>query len=334
MVFIAAPLRADQALPPLARDVRIDQRLNEQLPPDLEFRDEMGHKVRLGQFFDGRPHILTLVYFSCPKLCTLVLNGLRDALQATPGFDVGKQFNIITVSFDPRESPPMAAEKKKNYVASYGREGAEAGWHFLVGSQASIDRLTDAAGFRYAYDPKLDQFIHAATIIILTPEGRISRYLYGVKFAPKDLRLALVEASDRKIGSPIDQVLLLCYHYDPAAGKYTASVMNFVRAGGVLTILALAVFGLAMWRRERVRAGATAGLSSSAEDTVGQANRGTQPTCPESSPRPLGEGPGVRASGDNGNCDDNPKTTRPHPNPLTQGEGTDASRSPEDRATG
>jgi protein SCO1/2 len=247
------PLQATQELPPLLRNVRIEQHLGTQVPPELEFRDETGRPVRLGDYFNNKPHVLVLAYYRCPKLCTLVLNGLRDAVRALPGLKLGDSFNIITVSFDPRETTQRAAEKKHNYMVSLNQPGAEEAWHFLTGQQAEIDRLTEAAGFYYAYDPREDQFAHASAIMILTPQGKISRYFYGVKYLPKDVRLGLVEASDRKIGSPVDAVLLYCYHYDPLAGKYTASVMNFVRLGGVLILVSLGGLGFSMWRRERLR---------------------------------------------------------------------------------
>jgi protein SCO1 len=250
----AVPLQAENSLPPILREVRIEQRLNAQVPGDLEFRDEFGRKVQLRAYFNDKPHILVLAYYRCPKLCTLVLNGLRDAIQAMLGLQLGESYNVITVSFDPRETSARAAEKQRNYVASLGQPGAEEAWHFLTGEQASIDRLTQAVGFHYAYDPQSDQFAHASAIMLLTPEGKVSRYFYGVKYVPKDVRLGLVEASQGRIGSPVDQILLYCYHYDPEAGKYTASVLNFVRLGGGLIVLGLGVLGIAMWRRERRRA--------------------------------------------------------------------------------
>ena len=249
--LLAPPLQAEQNLPAILREVRIEQRLDAQVPPDIEFRDETGRKVHLGDYLRDRPHILILIYFRCPKLCPLTLDGLTTSLQSLAGFDIGNQFDVIAVSFDPQDTPSMAADKKESYAAMYGRPGAAGAWHFLTGPQESIDRLTKSVGFHYVYDPKLNQFIHASGIMLLTPEGRISRYLLGVKFLPRDLRLGLVEASDHKIGSPVDQVLLYCFHYDPEKGKYTASVMNFVRAGGAVVVLALGVFGWVLWRRER-----------------------------------------------------------------------------------
>ena len=278
--FVASSLRAEQNLSAILREVRIEQRLDGQVPGDLEFRDESGRKVRLGDYLRDRPHVLILIYFRCPKLCPLTLDGLTGSLQSLADFDVGKQFDVIAVSFDPQDTPSMAADKKESYAAVYGRPGAAAAWHFLTGPQESIDRLTKAVGFHYVYDPKLNQFIHASGIMLLTPEGRISRYLLGVKFVPRDLRLGLVEASDNKIGSPVDQVLLYCFHYDPDKGKYTASVMNFVRAGGALIVLGLGVFGWAMWRRERRKP------RRSAQDPDATAPAGHQPAAGDPEPPP------------------------------------------------
>ena len=200
----------------------------------------------------SKPAILALVYFRCPKLCTLVLNGLTEAMQAT-SMTAGREFEVITVSFDPKDKPDKAAAKKKNYLARYGRDGAAAGWHFLTGEQESIKPLADAVGFHYTYDPVSDQYAHASGIMVLTPQGKIARYLYGISYSPRDVRLALVEASQEKIGSPVDAVLLYCFHYDARTGKYNADVMNFVRFGGGLTVAVLAGFFVVMgwrsWRR-------------------------------------------------------------------------------------
>lgn len=244
------PARADSVPPPALGGVGIEQRLDEQVPLDLEFRDETGKPVRLGELFRGRPVILALAYYECPMLCTLVLNGLTSALRALP-FDTGAQFDVLTVSFDPRETAALAAAKKETYLADYRRPGAAEGWHFLTGDEAAIRALTQAVGFRYTFDPESGEFAHAAGIMVLTPAGRIARYFYGVEFAPRDLRLALVEAADGRIGSPVDQLLLYCYRYDPSTGRYSAAVMNIVRLAGAATVLGLGSFMLAMWRRER-----------------------------------------------------------------------------------
>ncbi len=243
---------AQGPLPPVLRRVGFDQRLNEQVPLDLEFRDEAGKAVKLGDYFGKRPVILVLAYYRCPMLCTLVLNGLAQGLRAMP-FTLGKEYNVVTVSFDPRETPALAAAKKKTYLASYGRPGAAEGWHFLTGKAPAIEKLTAAVGFRYVYDAKQDQYLHTSGIMILTPRGKISRYFYGIQFPQRDLRQGLVEASAEKIGSPTDQVLLYCFHYDPAAGKYTANILSFVRAGGVLTVVA--VVGMVWFLLRRGRPG-------------------------------------------------------------------------------
>ncbi len=220
------------------QNVGFDQRLDAQVPLDLTFKDEAGTDVRLGDYFNNKPVILVLAYYRCPMLCTLVLNGLVQGM-LDMNFNAGREFNVVTVSFDPRETPDLAAEKKATYLTRYGRPGASAGWHFLTGKEDAIHQLTQAVGFRYTYDAAADQFAHATGIVVLTPAGRISRYFYDVRFSGRDLRLALVEASANKIGSPIDQVLLFCFHYDPTIGRYGVAIMNLVRAGGVLTMVVL-----------------------------------------------------------------------------------------------
>jgi protein SCO1 len=242
-------------------NVGIEQRLNEQVPLDLTFRDEAGRAVQLGDYFDGKPVILALAYYKCSMLCPLRLDGLVSSLRALP-FNVGDQFAVITVSIDPRETAPLAAAQKKLHLRNYMRPGADRGWHFLTGDEAAIARLADAVGFRYTYDAGRDEYAHASGITVLTPQGRVSSYLYGIEPPPKDLRLALVEASANRIGSLVDQVLLLCYHYDPATGRYSAMAMNVVRLGGVLTVLALGAFVGTMWWRDPQRGrGKTGGRS-------------------------------------------------------------------------
>jgi protein SCO1 len=236
--------------PPRLENVGIEQRLDAQVPPALTFRDETGKAVKLGDYFGKKPLILNLVYYNCTMLCGEVLSGLTGAMRLVK-FEVGNEFDVITVSFDPRETPEIAAAKKHDYVKRYGRPGAAAGWHFLTGSAESVNALTKAVGFQYQYDPKINQFAHATAIMVLTPEGRISRYFYGVDFPPKDLRMGLVEASQGKIGNPIDQVLLYCYHYDPATGKYGAVISNILRLAGAVTILILGGFLFIMFRLER-----------------------------------------------------------------------------------
>jgi protein SCO1/2 len=227
------------ALPGALQGVGIDQKLDQQLPLDLTFRDESGRAVPLSSFFQTKkPVILALVYYRCPMLCTQILNGLESSLKAV-SFNPGQDFEVLSVSFDPKDTPELAASKKQMYLRRYGRANTANGWHFLTGDETNIKALTDAAGFHYKYDPKTDQFAHASGIMILTPEGRLSRYFYGVEYAPRDVRLGLVEASRNKIGNPVDQMLLFCYHYDPATGKYGAIVMNMVRfAGGAFVLIA------------------------------------------------------------------------------------------------
>jgi protein SCO1 len=253
--FAPAPFgRADSSLPPVLREVRFDQRLNAQVPLDAVFADATGRPVRLGDYLGHKPVILVLAYYRCPMLCTQVLNGLVRSLLDIP-FDVGKEFDVVTVSFDPRETPELAAAKKRTYVERYARPGANEGWHFLTGEEPSIKRLTDAVGFRYVYDPRHDQYAHASGIMVLTPEGKIARYFYGIDFASRDLRFGLEEASENRIGSPVDRaVLFFCFHYDPIEGRYGPVIMNLVRLGGVLTILALGTFIAVMWRQERRKA--------------------------------------------------------------------------------
>jgi protein SCO1/2 len=239
-------------LPAPLRQVGIDQKLNSQVPLDLVFTDEYGQAVRLGQYFGKKPVILSLVYYDCPMLCTQVLNGLTGSLKALK-FDVGRDFEVVTVSFDPREKPELARQKKEGYMVRYGREGASAGWHFLTGDEASITALADAVGFHFVWDEETKQFAHASGIMILTPEGKLSRYFYGIEYAPRDMQLGLVEASNNKIGSPVDQILLYCFHYDPQTGKYGFVIMNALRVTGFATFFGLALLIFLMKRREAGR---------------------------------------------------------------------------------
>jgi protein SCO1/2 len=237
-------------LPKALEGVGFDQKLDAPLPLELRFRDESGGEVALGQYFGTRPVVLALVYYDCPMLCTLVLNGLVSSMKALD-FVPGRDFDVVAVSFDPREKPELAQAKRAAYLERYARPGTEGGIHFLTGAQPAIDALTKAAGFRYAFDQESGQFAHPAGILVATPEGRISRYLFGADFAPRDLRLALIESAAGRIGTVTDQVLLYCYHYDPASGRYTTAVMNLVRAGGIATVLSLGLFVTVMWRRDR-----------------------------------------------------------------------------------
>jgi protein SCO1/2 len=250
--------------PPITREVGIDQRLNAQVPLDLPFRDEDGRPVRLGDYFGRRPVVVALVYYECPMLCTQVLNGLISALGVL-SFDAGREFDVVAVSFDPKEGPGLASAKKRAYLERYGRQGAERGWHFLTGDEPSIARLTKAVGFRYAYDQAIDQYAHGAGIIVLTPHGVVSRYFYGIEYAPRDLRLGLVEASADRIGTAVDRVLLLCYHYDPSTGRYGFVALTLVRIGGALTLVALGAFFWFERRRVRLKPDST-GTDGSAAD--------------------------------------------------------------------
>ena len=251
MTLLVVPARAQQpGPPPILREVNIAQRLNEPIPPDIIFRDEDGKAIHLGDYFGKKPIVLSLVYFDCPALCTEVLNGELRTMKAI-SLDLGKDFDAITVSFEPKDTPALAKAKRDVYAGQYGRPGAARNWHFLTGEQASIDALTRAAGFHYAYDSSSRQYAHAAAILVLTPHGRVARYFYGVTYPARDFRLGLVEASEGKIGTPTDHALLYCYQYDPMTGKYGLIVMNVVRAAGLLTVLVLGIFMVVMFRRER-----------------------------------------------------------------------------------
>ncbi len=224
--------------PQILNNISIEQKLNQQVPLELPFRDESGKPVKLGDYFGKRPVVLALVYYDCPMLCTEVLNGMVSAFSVLK-FDIGNQFDVVTVSFDPRERPALAQAKKAVYVRRYGRAGAEQGWHFLTGDPASINALTKAVGFHYQWDPQTEQYAHATAIMVLTPQGKLAQYYYGVEYSPKDLRLGLVEASQGRIGTVVDQILLYCYHYDPRTGKYGAVITRTLQVAGVLTILVL-----------------------------------------------------------------------------------------------
>ena len=229
-------------------DVDIVQHLDQQIPPELIFRDETGKQVRLGDYFGKKPMILNLVYYRCPMLCSEVMAGLSGSLKALK-FDVGKEFDVITVSFDPKDTPEAATAKKADYIKRYGRPGAADGWHFLTGPQESIAALTKAVGFGYRYDAKSGQYSHATAIMILTPEGKLAQYYYGVEYPPKDLRLGLIQASQNKIGTLADQVLLYCYHYDPTTGKYGAIISRIIQLSGGATVLSLGLFLIILFRR-------------------------------------------------------------------------------------
>ncbi len=240
--------------PPILRGVGYDQRLGDRVPLDLAFRDEAGQQVALKQYFGKRPVVLALAYYECPGLCTLVLNGMLRAFR-TLAFIIGNEYDVVIVSIDPRETPALAARKKQSYLDKYRRDGAGRGWHFLTGREPSITALAKSVGFRYAYDAASGQYAHPAGLVVLTPAGQIARYQFGVEFSPRDLRLSLVEASHEKIGTPVDDLLLYCFAYDPATGKYGAAVTNLVRAGGVITVLLLGgLISVLLWRERMARA--------------------------------------------------------------------------------
>ena len=235
--------------PPQLKDVTFKQRLDEVLPLDAAFKDDDGRAVTLGQLFGRKPVLLAFVYYQCPMLCTQVMNGISSALKVMP-FAAGQDFDVVLVSFDPRDTPAIAAEKKRAHLEYWSTERDAAAWHLLTGDEASIRRVTSAAGFTYQWDERTGQFAHVSGILVVTPEGRLSRYFYGVEYSPKELRLALVESGQGRIGSAIDELLLYCFHYDPESGRYGLVVMNLVRLGGVLTVLFMGGFILLMRRRE------------------------------------------------------------------------------------
>lgn len=241
---------AQQGKPPILQNIGIDQRLNQQLPLDLEFRDEAGQPVKLNQYFGRKPVILTMVYYSCPMLCGEVLSGMASSLGVIR-FDVGKEFDVISVSINPHDTPADAIKKKKLFLQRYRRPGAAEGWHFLTGNQPEIDALAKAVGFHYAYDAKSGQYAHSTAIMVVTPEGKLAQYFYGIEYSPKDLRLSLIEASKNKIGTPVEQVLLYCFHYDPSIGHYSVVVMNVVRLAGIFTALTLGLFMTVLFRNEK-----------------------------------------------------------------------------------
>jgi protein SCO1/2 len=243
---------AQQRPPSAVPEARIDQRLDEQVPLELVFRDEEGRSRRLGEFFHGKPVVLVLAWYRCPRLCSLVLGGLSDSLKQIKDYEIGREFDVVTVSIDPREPHTLAAAKKQAHVEEYGRPGAELGWHFLTGDEEPIRRLADAVGFRYFYDAKKDEFAHASGVMVLTPAGRIARYYYGIKYVPLDLKFGLEDAAEGRIGSPVTRPLrLLCFDYDPATGRYSVAILRLMRLGGVLTIAAIGSLVVIAWRRSR-----------------------------------------------------------------------------------
>jgi len=241
-----------QHTPEMLREVSFEQRLGAPLPLHLTFRNEAGEAVRLREYFGTKPVLLTLAYHRCDNLCPLVLNGLVQTLR-TLSLSVGEHFQVLTVSIDPHDTPASAAERKEQYLRHYGRASAARGWHFLTGEAEAIQELTQAAGFRYSYDAASAQFAHASGLVLLTPQGGVARYFFGLEYAPRDVRLGLVEAAAGTISSPVDQLLLLCYHYDPRTGTYSLAIMNTLRVAGGATVLTLGAFVGLMWRRERAR---------------------------------------------------------------------------------
>lgn len=236
--------------PSILDQVGLDQRLNSQVPLDLAFVDDHGQPVQLKQYFGSKPVILIMVYYQCPMLCTQVLNGFASAMVAVRRFTIGREFEVVTVSIDPRDGPQEAAEAKQRYLRRYHRPEAEQGWHFLTGKKDQIDALAQAVGFRYAWDPEVKQYAHASGIMLLTPQGRVAQYYYGIEYAPRDIQLGLIEASQGKIGNVVDEVLLYCYHYDPRQGKYGAAIFNILRLSALATVLVLGGFMLLMFRRD------------------------------------------------------------------------------------
>ncbi|HLA11108.1 MAG TPA: SCO family protein [Pyrinomonadaceae bacterium] len=246
---------APKGLPAALKDVGIDQKLNEQLPLDLVLHDETGRQVMLGDYFGKKPVVLSLVYYDCPMLCNQVLNGMITSFRVL-AFKPGEEFEVVTVSFDSKENAAQAAAKKKTYIGylpEAKRASATVGWHFLTGDEENIRKLTEAIGFRFSFDEATNQFAHGSAIYVATPQGKLARYFYGIEYAPRDLRLGLIEAAENKIGTPMDQLLLYCYHYDPTTGKYGAAVINLIRAGGVLTLLGIAGLFIFMRRRNASR---------------------------------------------------------------------------------
>ena len=240
-------------LPDALQKIGIEQKLGESLPLDAEFKDENGKTVKLGEFFNkGRPVVLAFVYYECPMLCNEVLNGLTGTLKGI-AFDAGREFDVVAISFDARENekPDLAKNKKESYMSRYGRPGTENGWHFLTGTQTSIDAVTKAAGFGYQWDEKSNQFAHAGGIMIVTPEGKMSRYFYGIDYSPKDVKFGVIESAEHKVGNAAEKLLLYCYHYDPATGKYGLAILSVIRLGAVLTLLGMGAMGFVFWRRNR-----------------------------------------------------------------------------------
>lgn len=248
----SAVAASDPPRPKYLQGVGIEQKLNAQVPLDTPFVDESGRQVVLRDLLHGRPAVLALVYYTCPMLCDQILRGVVSGLRPLSLYP-GRDFDVIAISINPKEGPSDAAPKRKEYGSLYSRKASPDGWHFLTGTESSIHAVTGAAGFHYRYDPKTGMFFHAAGVMVLTPEGKLARYLYGVEFQPKDLKLGLIEASHNRIGSPVDQILLFCYHYDARAGKYTATVMNILQAAAAGTLVLMVGGFTFLWRRSEAR---------------------------------------------------------------------------------
>ncbi len=231
------------------QQVRFDQRLGEPVPLDLAFRDASGRPVRLGGLFGKRPVVLVFSYYECPMLCPMVLNGLATSLKPLT-FEPGRDFEVVVVSIDPGETPQLAADAKRRTLERYGRPQSAAGWHFLTGGQDAISALTDAAGFRYVYDAERDEYAHAAGVVVAMPDGRISRYLFGIDYPPRDIRMAVMESAGRRTGSAIDNVILYCFHYDPTIGRYSAATFKILRLAAVATVAGLVLMMVLLRRRE------------------------------------------------------------------------------------
>ena len=243
------PGMASSTMPAPLREIGFDQNIGQQVPLDTPFVDESGRLVKLGDYFGTRPVVMVFAYYACPMLCTLAINALASALDVL-SLEPGENFEIVTVSFDPHDTPASAAAKKTAYLSRYNKPRAAAAWHFLTGDQEAIDRLTTAAGFRYVWDKETKQFAHPTGIIVLTPDGRLARYLFGIEYGPRDLRYAIVEASDGKVGSSVDSLLLYCYHYNPMTGRYGVAIMRVIRIAAAATLLVLGAVVMVMLRNE------------------------------------------------------------------------------------
>jgi protein SCO1/2 len=248
--FWRQPEREQSTNVNLTREITIEQKLNEQVPLDLTFHDESGRTVQLREYFGKKPVLLTLVYYECPSLCGLVLQGLLKSLRVLK-YTPGDQFDIVTVSINPKETPALAAAKKQNFLKEYGRLDAANGWHFLTGEEPQIRRLADAVGFRYVYDPKSGQYAHAAGVMLLTPDGKVSRYFYGIEYSPRDLRMGIIDASQGKVGSPVEKIILFCYQYDPTTGKYSLAILRVVQLSSAFTVLLVGGFMVLQFYREK-----------------------------------------------------------------------------------